>query len=110
MLRGTARIPPRFGTRTREEGGDQRRRLRILRRFLSHLLPAVRNSNTVSGGVDTTLSGISQLILAMVLFPDKQAKAQEELDRVTGNGARLPDYEDEENLPYLSALLKEVMR
>lgn len=46
----------------------------------------------------------------MVLHPEKQAKAQEELDRVTGNGARLPDYEDEHNLPYLSALLKEVMR
>lgn len=60
--------------------------------------------------MDTTLAGISQFILAMVLHPDKQAKAQEELDRVTGNGARLPEYEDERNLPYFSALLKEVMR
>ncbi len=41
---------------------------------------------------------------------DKQAKAQAELDWVTENGARLPDYEDEENLPDISALLKEVMR
>lgn len=56
------------------------------------------------------MSGLSQLILAMVLHPDKQAKVQEELDRITGNGARLPGYEDEEDLPYLSALLKETMR
>ena len=63
--------------------------------------------------MDTTIAGISQFILAMVLHPDKQAKAQEELDSAIGKGIRLPEYEDEEYLPYLpylSALLKEVMR
>ncbi len=69
-----------------------------------------RKPDSVIGGVDTTLAGISQLVLAMVLYPEKQAKAQEELDRVIGNGVRLPEYEDEEHLPYLNALLKEVMR
>lgn len=64
----------------------------------------------LSGGVDTTMGGIGQFILAMVLHPEKQAKAQEELDKVIGRGTRLPEYEDEPNLPYLSALLKEVMR
>ncbi len=60
--------------------------------------------------MDTTLGGICTFVLAMVLYPNKQAKAQEELDRVIGNGGRLPEYEDEQNLPYLNALLKEVMR
>lgn len=60
--------------------------------------------------MDTTLAGISQFILAMVLHPDKQAKAQEELDGVIGKCERLPEYGDEEKLPYLCALLKETMR
>ncbi len=67
-------------------------------------------SDAFSGGVDTTLAGICQFILAMALHPDKQTKAQEELDRVIGSGIRLPEYQDEQNLPYLNALLKEVMR
>lgn len=36
-------------------------------------------------------------------------KAQEELDRVVGN-ERLPEPSDKENLPYISALMKEVLR
>ena len=36
-------------------------------------------------------------------------KAQEELDRVVGN-ERLPEPSDRENLPYISALMKEILR
>ena len=36
-------------------------------------------------------------------------KAQEGLDRVVGN-ERLPELSDRENLPYISALLKELLR
>ncbi|KIP12370.1 hypothetical protein PHLGIDRAFT_62263, partial [Phlebiopsis gigantea 11061_1 CR5-6] len=46
---------------------------------------------------------------AMVLFPDIQAAAQSELDLVLGGG-RLPELGDQDSLPYISALLKEVMR
>jgi len=45
----------------------------------------------------------------MLCFPDAQIKAQEELDRVIGRD-RLPDFNDESELPYLGALLKEVYR
>jgi cytochrome P450 len=45
----------------------------------------------------------------MLLFPEAQQKAQEELDRVVGLD-RLPEYEDRENLPYINALCKEVLR
>jgi cytochrome P450 len=45
----------------------------------------------------------------MIIHPDVQLKAQEELDKVIGRG-RLPDLEDRESLPYTSALLKEVLR
>ncbi len=45
----------------------------------------------------------------MVLFPDVQLKAQEEIDRVVGLG-RIPNFTDREHLPYLSALHKELLR
>ena len=45
----------------------------------------------------------------MVLNPEVMKKAQEELDRVVGKD-RLPDFPDKENLPYIDALLKELLR
>ena len=48
-------------------------------------------------------------ILAMALHPDKQKKAQEEIDRVIEDG-RLPDLADRASLPYVNAILKEVTR
>ena len=45
----------------------------------------------------------------MALHPHVVGKAQEELDRVVGN-ERLPDMSDWENLPCISALIKEVLR
>ena len=45
----------------------------------------------------------------MAMHPEVQRKAQEELDRVIG-GDRLPAFEDQASLPYLNALLKEVLR
>jgi cytochrome P450 len=47
--------------------------------------------------------------LAMLMNPDAQAKAQEEIDRVIGTD-RLPTFDDEEKLPYVSALSREVFR
>jgi cytochrome P450 len=45
----------------------------------------------------------------MLLYPEVQRKAQEEVDRVIGK-FRLPRADDLDKLPYLSAVLKEVMR
>jgi len=45
----------------------------------------------------------------MVLNPDVVKKAQEELDRVVGK-EHLPDCSDKENLPYIDALVKELLR
>lgn len=45
----------------------------------------------------------------MLLYPDVQKKAQEELDRVLGKD-RLPDFSDEASLPYITAVLQEVLR
>lgn len=61
------------------------------------------------GGADTTIGSASGLILALAMYPDKQRKAQDELDSVVGPG-RLPDFDDFAQLPYLRALIKEVIR
>ena len=45
----------------------------------------------------------------MVLNPSVMEKAQEELDRVVGKG-RLPDFSDREDLPYIDAIVKEIIR
>jgi len=44
----------------------------------------------------------------MLISPETQKKAQEELDSVLMG--RLPDFDDEDKLPYISAIVKEVLR
>ena len=45
----------------------------------------------------------------MALYPEVQRKAQAEIDQVVGN-SRLPDFSDQDALPYVQAVLKEVLR
>lgn len=59
-------------------------------------------------GADTTVSSITTFFLAMVTFPDVFKKAQKEVDRVLKG--RLPEHDDMASMPYLGALLKEVLR
>ncbi|KLO15926.1 cytochrome P450 oxidoreductase OrdA-like protein [Schizopora paradoxa] len=61
------------------------------------------------GGSDTTVSITYSFYLAMMLHPEIQRKAQEEIDRVVGTD-RLPTIEDQPNLPYVAALVKETLR
>jgi len=62
-----------------------------------------------AGGADTTVSTLSSFVLAMVLYPDVQKKAQAEIDRVVGTD-RLPNFEDRSHLPYIDAIIKEATR
>lgn len=56
-----------------------------------------------------TVSGLNTLILMLVLFPDVQERAHAEIDRVIGPD-RLPEFSDEGNLPYIAAIVKEILR
>jgi hypothetical protein len=47
--------------------------------------------------------------LAMTVFPEVQRKAQQEIDRKVG-ADRLPGFQDRQNLPYIDAIVKEVLR
>jgi cytochrome P450 len=49
------------------------------------------------------------LALAMVVFPEVQCRAQAELDAVVGR-ERLPTFTDAPRLPYVRAVIKEVLR
>ena len=55
------------------------------------------------------VSAIYAFFLAMVLFPEVQAKAQAELYSIVGS-ERLPSFNDRDSLPYINALCKEVLR
>jgi hypothetical protein len=66
-------------------------------------------SSMYLGGADTTVSSLMTFFLAMMLFPDVQKKAQEELDSVIGSG-RLPNSSDKGTLPYIDAIVKETHR
>ena len=56
-----------------------------------------------------TLTFLETFILAMVLHPAAQKTAQAELDALLYS-ERLPTFADQENLPYLAALVKECWR
>jgi hypothetical protein len=56
-----------------------------------------------------TWSSLSIFFLAMVLHPECQIKAQEEIDAVIGSD-RLPEFEDRESLPYVECILQETLR
>ncbi|KAF9645498.1 CyP450 monooxygenase [Thelephora ganbajun] len=54
-------------------------------------------------------SAIKSFFLAATLHPEVVRLAQRELDEVLG-GERLPDFSDKPQLPYISAVVKEVLR
>ncbi|KAG6853458.1 hypothetical protein C0991_004245 [Blastosporella zonata] len=66
--------------------------------------------NTYSAaGFDTTLSALMSAVIALVLDPVIQARAQAELDCVIGKN-RLPEFSDRENLPYIQCIISETFR
>ncbi|KAF8729122.1 cytochrome p450, partial [Rhizoctonia solani] len=61
------------------------------------------------GGTATTVSILATLIFCLVIHPEITKKAQDEIDRVIGPN-RLPTVHDRGSLPYVEAVLQEVMR
>ncbi|KAI0072587.1 cytochrome P450 [Panus rudis PR-1116 ss-1] len=60
-------------------------------------------------GAETTAAALAVFMLAMTLYPEVMKKAQREIDSVVGRG-RMPTFADHDNLPYIVALVKEVVR
>ncbi|RGP73506.1 hypothetical protein FSPOR_2088 [Fusarium sporotrichioides] len=60
-------------------------------------------------GADTTWATCVIFILNMVLHPEIQKKAQDELDAVVGPG-KLPEFSDRPSLPYIEHIVQEIYR
>ncbi|PYI04566.1 cytochrome P450 [Aspergillus sclerotiicarbonarius CBS 121057] len=76
---------------------------------LDNLDMAMLASAFMIGGVETT-AAIMQWFCALIpAYSEIQIKAQAELDRVVGRD-RLPTIEDQKNLPFCRAIIKEVER
>ena len=61
------------------------------------------------GGADTTSSLMAWWVLAMLAYPETQARAQAELDAIVGR-ARPPTFADYPHLPYIRAMVMEALR
>jgi cytochrome P450 len=60
-------------------------------------------------GTETTSTTLSWWMLAMIAFPKVQRRAQAEIDAVVGRD-RLPTFADTSHLPYVRAIIREVLR
>ncbi|KAF9525611.1 cytochrome P450 [Crepidotus variabilis] len=63
----------------------------------------------ISAGAETTAAVMAWFFLAMTLYPEVQRKAQEEIDIIVGRD-RMPNFDDLESMPYLRALVREILR
>ncbi|KAF8273319.1 cytochrome P450 [Lactarius quietus] len=63
----------------------------------------------VTAGVDTKSSTLLWWLLAMLVYPEVQARAHAEIDEVVGR-ARPPTFADVPSLPYIRAMVKETLR
>ncbi|KAH9917465.1 cytochrome P450 [Fomitopsis serialis] len=66
-------------------------------------------SSLYIGAVDSTSSAVTTFFHAMAKHPEVQKKAQEEIDRAVGTD-RLPLLQDRHRLPYIDAIISEVLR
>ncbi|KAJ5521000.1 hypothetical protein N7463_001453 [Penicillium fimorum] len=57
----------------------------------------------------STMKTFEFFVMAAILFPESVRRVQEELDRVVGSD-RLPNWDDQAQLPYLNAFIREVQR
>ncbi|MCJ1318521.1 hypothetical protein MMC15_003851 [Xylographa vitiligo] len=76
---------------------------------LSRLEVSTLASSLFGAGSDTSSSTLITFMLACCAFPAALLPAWEEFDRVVGHN-RSPTFEDEPDLPYVRAFVKEVLR
>lgn len=66
--------------------------------------------STISAGSDNTRMPLNIFAMAMLCYPETMQKAREKIDAVCGGERqRLPNIDDMSQLPYICALIKEVL-
>ncbi|KAJ7845273.1 cytochrome P450 [Mycena olivaceomarginata] len=63
----------------------------------------------VEAGSDTSAAFLLSLVLILAVYPEHQERARREIEAVVG-AARLPELADFKHLPFVEALIKEVIR
>lgn len=66
--------------------------------------------STISAGSENPRMAMNVFVMATLCYPDSMQKARDEVDKVCGHAKRLPCFSDMVALPYVSALVKEVLR
>jgi cytochrome P450 len=77
--------------------------------WMTDLLLTYMAASPIEAGSDTTSNAMITCILMMLNHPHVLRRAREEIDAVVGDD-RIPDFEDEEKLPYFTACVKESLR
>jgi cytochrome P450 len=69
-------------------------------------------TSVMAAGGDNTRMTLNTFIMAMISRPEAHKRAQEEVDRVCteGDSLRLPQMSDLHEMPYIAAMIKEVLR
>ena len=70
---------------------------------------AYSSGTLLEAGSDTTSNTLYGFVQAMVLFPEVQQKAQEEIDKIVGH-ERMPNMDDEPKMQYNRGCVKESLR
>ncbi|KAF3387022.1 Cytochrome P450 monooxygenase yanC [Penicillium rolfsii] len=76
---------------------------------ISELQASFVAGTMIEAGSETTSSALNSCVKYFAAYPDAQAKAYAEINRVIGEN-RIPTFEDEPNLPYIRACVKEILR
>lgn len=63
-----------------------------------------------AAGADTTATTIDWAILYLAKFPEVQKKMQKEIGEITGENSRKVTSDDKPNMPYVTAVIDEVLR
>lgn len=87
-----------------DESGDVEQRVKQQKSIIKSIAGSL-----YTAGSDTTVSAIASCVLGLLSQPEVLKKAQEEIDTVVGVG-QLPGFEHRESLPYITAIVKEVLR
>lgn len=62
-----------------------------------------------NAGTETIYLSLHMAMLALITHPEVLRRAQEEIDGVVGEG-RSPTFADQNKLPYITAMVDEVLR
>ncbi|KAJ7233053.1 cytochrome P450 [Mycena rebaudengoi] len=99
VAKGTARRS--FATRFLESAGDE-----VTPQHVDDVRSII--GNMYIAGADTTVLAMRTFVLAMSLYPEAQKKGQKAIDAALGE--RFPDFNDYGRIPYIDAIINEVLR